>query len=93
MLRPRTGEREFFELLETQLSQSLYPTEGEDVVEPHNIEEEIDLVESTAKEAGVLRQADDLWSDEDDDEDHISDTPRAPRRVSSILVVYNLLIS
>ena len=74
MLRPRTGEREFFELLETQLGQSLYPTEGEDVVEPRNIEEEIDLVESTAKEAGVLRQHEDekLWSDEDDDEAGVS---------------------
>ena len=74
MLRPRTGEREFFELLETQLSQSLYPTEGEDVVEPRNIEEEIDLVESTAKEAGVLRQDEEekLWSDEDDDEADVS---------------------
>ena len=81
MLRPRTGEREFFELLETQLNQSLYPTEGEDVVEPHNIEEEIDLVESTAKEAGVLRQAEEekLWSDEDDDEVGVA------RRVSSSL--------
>ena len=92
MMRPRTGEREFFELLETQLSQSLYPTEGEDVVEPRNIEEEIDLVESTAKEAGVLRQAEEdeeekLWSEEDDDEEHISDTPQVPRRVNSILVV------
>ena len=74
MLRPRTGEREFFELLETQLSQSLYPTEGEDVVEPRNIEEEIDLVESTAKEAGVLKQDEEekLWSDEDDDEADVS---------------------
>ena len=87
MLRPRTGEREFFQQLETQLSQSLYPNEDENVVEPRNIEEEIDLVQSIAKEADGLREAEkdeeeNLWSDEDDDDDHVSDTPREPRQVN-----------
>lgn len=89
MLRPMTGEREFFQQLETQLSQSLYPTEDENVVEPRNIEEEIDLVQSIAKEADGLREAEkdeeeNLWSDEDDDDDHVSDTPREPRQVNFI---------
>ena len=81
MLRPRTGEREFFQQLETQLSQSLYPTEGENVVEPRNIEEEIDLVQSITKEADGLREAE---RDEDDDDDHVSDTPREPCQVNFI---------
>lgn len=89
MLRPRTVESEFYALLETQLSQTLYPKEGDDVVEPQNIEDEIDLVESTAKQAGVFNDGKKaeaepdprswknyLWSDESDDEDeeHVSDT-------------------
>ena len=56
------------------------------MVEPRNIDEEIDLVESTAKEAGVFKVAGEedeehhdrswkhVWSDDEDDEDGIEDT-------------------
>lgn len=54
------------------------------MVEPCNIEEEVDLAVSTAKEAGIFRHAEedeeeDLWTEEDDDEEQVSNTPRVPR--------------
>ena len=43
-------------------------------------------VTSTAKETGILRNVEededeDLWGEEDDDEDHVSNTPRVARQV------------
>ena len=46
------------------------------MVESRNIEEEIDLIKSMAKEAGELTQAEDgeeedSWGEEDDDEEDV----------------------
>ena len=50
MLRPRSGEKEFFQNLETQTKKCLYPVdvEGDAAKEPENIDDEIDLVDSVA---------------------------------------------
>ena len=48
------------------------------MVEPRNIEVEIDLIASTAKEADVFGHDED---EDDVDDKHISYSPRVPRQV------------